>query len=249
MAETKRKGATRVADVPAEVLRDLNAGLIETATLAESLAMDFNQLLGNTLPELEVDIDPKAGVTKRMAAVGVAIIERYGDSKLGFLTAHPSDLVRGWGAYVQAGLPDIALGDRIERMRPFADDPHFGAREWAWLTLRPHIVAQPVEAIGHLQSWVTDPSANIRRFAIEATRPRGVWSAHIAVLKTDPEKARVLLDPVTADPARYVQDSVANWLNDAWKTSPDWVETYCAGLSSASDETRYIVKRALRNKS
>lgn len=239
-------------DVPPDILTELNAGQIEAATLAENLATDFNVLLANALPDIApvAAIDPKAGVTKRMATVAAVIIQQSGDTKLGFLGSHRSDLVRGWGAYVLAALPNISLRDRIEHMRPFADDPHFGVREWAWLALRPHIVKQPAVAIGHLLPWVTDLSANIRRFAVEATRPRGVWSAHIPDLKTAPEKARILLDPVTSDSSRYVQNSVANWLNDAWKTSPEWVETYCKHIADAapSNETSYIIKKALRNK-
>lgn len=248
---TKRTGATRVADVPSDILKELNAGQIEAATLAENLATDFNLLLRNTLPEIAtvVDFDGKTGVTKRMAAVAAAIIEHCGDSKLSFLRSHRSDMVRGWGAYVQAALPDIPLEGRIEYMRPFADDPHFGVREWAWLALRPHVVKSPKSSVEQLLPWVTDPSANIRRFAIESTRPRGVWSAHISVLKAEPKIASSLLKPVTSDPSRYVQNSVANWLNDAWKTRPDWVEAFCDRIAAANptDETLYIVKRALRN--
>ncbi len=135
-------------------------------------------------------------------------------------------------------------------MRVFADDPHFGVREWSWLALRPHIVKNPLETIALLQPWVTDPSANVRRFAIEATRPRGVWSAHIKTLKEEPEVARNLLDEVASDSSRYVQDSVANWLNDAWKTNPQWVDDYCTSILCLHNtkEATYIAKRALRNK-
>ena len=252
MVTPKRKGAARVADVPAQILKELNGGQIEAATLVESLATDFNLLLSIVLPDVAAvtDIDPKLGITKRMVAVAAAVTEHSGSSDLSFLSTHPSDLARGWGAYVLAATPDISLEDRIERMRPFADDLHFGVREWSWLALRPYVVKHPKKAMNLLESWVTDPSTNIRRFAIEVTRPRGVWSAHIPLLKAEPELARTLLDPLSADPSRYVQDSVGNWLNDAWKTSPQWVENYCTQLESvdAVGETLYIIKRALRNK-
>nr|WP_319247635.1 DNA alkylation repair protein [uncultured Celeribacter sp.] len=253
MVAQKRKGAARVADVPADILAELNAGEIEAATLSENLATDFAILLQTTLPELADDagrIDPKAGVTKRMAAAARIILDRYGMEKLPWLTAHRSDLLRGWGAYLIALNPELSLPGKIEAMRPFAGDPHFGVREWAWLALRPDIVAEPETAIQELTPFTEETSQYLRRFASEAIRPRGVWASHIKLLKDSPDEALTLIEQLKADQSRYVQDSVANWLNDAWKSQPVWVETLCSEWVQHSDTeaTRYIVKRALRNK-
>ena len=104
-------------------------------------------------------------------------------------------------------------------------------------------------AVRLLQAWATHPDANIRRFASEATRPRGVWCAQIDTLKKEPWRGLPLLEPLRGDASRYVQNSVANWLNDAAKTQPAWVQEVCARWSRSSSDaaTAYIVRRAQRS--
>lgn len=93
--------------------------------------------------------------------------------------------------------------------------------------MRPYISANLKESKTLLESWVRDANPNVRRCAVEGTRPRGVWTSHINALKQEPEMGLELLEQVRSDPSDYVRRSVANWLNDASKSRPEWVEDVC----------------------
>jgi 3-methyladenine DNA glycosylase AlkC len=261
---TPRTGARSIQLIPPDVLDRLNAGVMETVNLVEWLAVDQRLLLRNLLHQLgreeyikpvvqAVDTLAKSTVNTRNEAIGLSLMDcakRHSDTALfSELAAHTSDIVRCWACYFVGGAPEMSLAQRLEQIRPFAADPHFGVREISWLVLRPAIAGELVPAIELLQAWTSDPDENIRRFASEITRPRGVWCAHIEALKRDPELGLPILLPLYSDPSRYVQNSVANWLNDASKTRPDFVQNLCAQWSeqSNSPETAYIVKRGMRS--
>ncbi|MDP3273595.1 MAG: DNA alkylation repair protein [Deltaproteobacteria bacterium] len=231
----------------------LRNGEREAATLTECLAVDTLHLLKRTFADLALTPEQIAAlsaksITARMASAGATLYAHRGLDAMPTLLAHPSDTVRSWAPYVLACAPELSLEDRIARVRVSADDPHFGVREWAWMALRPHLAQDLTRAIATLTPWTRDPSPNIRRFVTEATRPRGVWCKKIDALVREPQLALPLLDPLCSDPERYVQNSVANWLNDASKSQPAWVQSLCKRWRSEnkSKSTEYICKRALR---
>lgn len=248
-------GAGTVAGIAPARRTLLDAGATETTTLAEGLAIDFATLMHSALPELGeaavVAMRQAAGIgiVKRMALAGRLILDRYDLDALAGVQGHGADTVRGWACFAIGTAPDLSLDERLARIRPLADDPHFGVREWAWIAVRPAIAEALEPAIGMLARWTGDPSERIRRFASEATRPRGVWCAHLRPLRDRPEDGLPILEPLRADPARYVQDSVGNWLNDAGKDRPDWVRSVCARWSAEcpAAETARIVKRGSRS--
>ena len=164
------------------------------------------------------------------------------------LATHTSYMARGWAAFAVTANPDLSLCARLEIARRFAADQSAAVRECAWDSYRQYVAADLPTGIALLQDWVMDADPNIRRCAVESTRPMGVWTAHIPALKSDPLPALPLLEPVRSDPSRYVQTAVANWLNDASKTRPDWViaVTDRWQRESPTPPTDWIVNRALR---
>ena len=265
--QAARRGASSRAAIPAQVLRELHAGRIETRSLVEWLALDLARLAASALPRIlgadgakrvacaaRASAAAKHGIAERTRGTGAALAAELGGGRertrrIGALSEHSSDSVRGWCAFAVAGGDGIPLEERLARVRPFAADAHFGVRELAWMAIRPALAVEIERAIALLAPWCDAPEASLRRFASESTRPRGVWCAHITRLKAEPALGISILEPLRADPDKYVRDSVGNWLNDAAKDRPDWVRATCARWTreSAGAETAYVVKRALRS--
>ncbi len=220
----KRRGASKISALPPEVLVELEAGTLETATLTEGLAIRMHALMRAVAPSMPLDqFDMNAGIVARMANAGMLFREYLSADALDEMARHPSDTVRGWAAFAIGQNTSLSGQERIAAMRPFAADAHFGVREWAWMAVRAIMVAETEMAIQELTPWAFDADPNIRRFASEASRPRGVWAASIPLLRTSPETGLPILHPLRFDPTRYVEDSVANWLNDAGKDKVDWL--------------------------
>jgi len=260
----RRKGSPNTAGVPEEVRRLLNTGRIEAVNLSEWLVVDQGAIAAHCLPALGLGQHVPAITTalqslgksttpKRNAAVASALHTGLGSTRaveraFKDLRRHPSDVIRSWACELVAAHAPWSLADKLDRVRPLAADANMGVRECAWMAVRDDIAAHLEEALTLLVPFVHDPDPNIRRFATEGTRPRGVWCRHIHALREEPARGIILLEPVRADPSRYVQNSVANWLNDASKSQPDWVQDVCRRWQkeSPTDETAYICRRALR---
>lgn len=231
----------------------LTAGTQQTQTLVEAFVIDMPELFAQVFPDLSNQasqhIKSNDSFTRRMAAAGNLALQHKGADAFATLANHASDTVRGWAAYLLGAQPGLSLEQRLNQARKLADDAHFGVREWAWIAIRPTLLQDIDTAIALLHPWTREISPNIRRYAAEILRPRGVWCAHIPTLKQNPEPGLVLIEPLKADPERYVQNSVANWLNDAAKTNPLWVRGVCTNWlkQSPTPATQYICKRATRS--
>lgn len=263
MTEIKRKGSRSTKDIPVDILEKLNKGEIETANLVEWLAIDQKLLLKNVLQQTNrfkyfepiitnINALKKQTVNTINESIGTSLFrlaKLENDNDLfTILSTHKSDLVRCWATYTIGKNEELSISKILNQIQPFSADKHFGVREICWLAVRPTIAKNLTESLAILSQWTKHSDENIRRFASEATRPRGVWCEHIEVLKQNPKLGLVILENLKSDSTKYVQDSVGNWLNDASKTNPEFVVEICKRWKeiSPTKETTYIIKKALR---
>lgn len=263
MIETKRKGSRSIREIPANILGQLNRGEIESANLVEFLGVDRKVLLENLLVQydrkhyLQPILSKIDGLEKLTAgtiyrAIGSGLAEQVAQNNdcdlLQLFSEHPSDIVRCWATYLIGNNAELSLAQMLDAIRPFAADRHFNVRECAWCDVRKNIAQDLTGSLSILSAWARDKDENIRRFASEVTRPRGVWCEHIVLLKQNPELGLPILEPLKSDESKYVRDSVGNWLNDASKSQPEFVRELCKRWvkESNTNETRYIIKKALR---
>lgn len=245
-----RRGARSYATVTSETRRHLEYELGQSSTHVEQMAIRFSTLLRSALPDV---VDSERSVDKgpfltRMRRAGTLVWEQRGWAGIEAAADSTSDTVRGWGAFALRVAPDLTPEDRIAATRRFADDAHFAVREWAWLSARDAIVEDPTAYLPVLVDLTGSSSVNLRRFAVEASRPRSVWGAHLALFKKCPEHGRALLDRVAADPHRYVQDATANWLNDVARAHAPWVQAVCASWAlEYGPAVARVCKRAQRS--
>jgi len=260
----KRKGSTTTLGVPKEVRTLLDLGLIETVNLAEWLVVDQESLARNVFQKenwrfLLQPLEEAFGLLKiktalkKMEVLGMVLAQGFSakvpfENALRRLKEHRSDVVRSWACFMIGKRSGLSLQESLKRIQPLAADGNMSVREAAWLAIRPKIMTQLGEALQLLMGFSLHRDANIRRFASEITRPRGVWCNHIPALKDNPELGLTLLEPLRSDDSIYVRNSVGNWLNDASKTKPGWVQDVCKRWEkeSPTKETAYIIRRGLR---
>ena len=260
-----RKGAQKVTEIPHDVLALLNAGKIPTVNLTEWLAVDHSQMVKSVFPSMGIDAtmvneivveisrQKKPSTMTVIKVVGSLLHAKYANTSqhatlFQQLSTHLSDSVRCYACYFVALNSAIPLVDKLSLLKPLVADNHFGVREVVWMALRPEMSDNLNICIPLMEQWAESDNPNIRRFSCEALRPRGVWCSHIEALKETPEIYLPVLEKLRADPSRYVQDSVGNWLNDASKSRPDFVAAVCERWEKESPikETQYIIKKATR---
>jgi 3-methyladenine DNA glycosylase AlkC len=255
----ERKGARSLKDLNPEVIEYLNKGLIETKNLMEWLATDQLYLLKLVLAdigkedwfsmfEVAVNHQKKPTANSNTKIIGETFGQMTEDSKIyDVLKIHTSDIVRCWACWGES-LHYDELTELLNAMKSYAADKHFGVREIVILATKPRMIENLELAIEILTPWTTSRDENVRRYAAESMRPVGVWVKKIGRFQEEPHLALPILEPLKSDTSKYVRDAVANWINDASKSQPDWVRNLCARWhqESTTKETAYIVKRGMR---
>jgi 3-methyladenine DNA glycosylase AlkC len=228
-----RRGAVRKVFVTPVLRARIESGELETATHIEQMAVSMSALMAAIEPTLQEPARSLDGLPflSRMRAGGALLHTLHGSSvySSGPRLGYP-DIARGWQV-LAIQCDALSVEDAYAFAAPFADDPHFAVREWAWLAVRPWVVAEPPAALSMALALAKVGSNRVRRFSIESTRPRSVWGTHIKALKTRPDLAVPLLDEVAQDRDRYVLKSTANWIRDAAHTRPDWASSYAVQLA------------------
>ena len=254
-----RKGARKIADIPPVVLELLNLGKIETVNLTEWLATDQLALLTMVLNDIDrsdwfepfeiaVSSQKKITANSNVKLIGQRFAQWIEDDQIRHtLSTHTSDIVRAWACWAIMTNED-ELVSLSQKAKPFAADPNSGLREVVIFATKDKLAAQLERSVAILSDWTADEDENVRRYVVEVLRPIGVWTKKIPQLQENPALGLPLIEPLKSDPSRYVQNAVANWLNDASKSQPEWVRQLCEEWTSASDSksTQYIVKRACR---
>jgi hypothetical protein len=82
------------------------------------------------------------------------------------LARHPSNTVRSWACFIIGAVSPMELGVRLNSIRPLADDPHLGVREWAlpcWPCGGPQVAAAAREIAEAFGGKTQPPKESPRR--------------------------------------------------------------------------------------
>lgn len=245
-----RRRAQGGAGLAAEARESSSLPLLEAAALAAGLprALGLEQEL-IAAGYFELGVVAQWRLTQDRLAERVAeadepreLLHRLAASEEARLRFHvPGVLARHY-----AEQPDAAL----QELRSLAEDEDLLVAEAVQaFGVRPQAEALGPEVVRLLQDWVADPSPFVRRAAIEAVRPRGVWVKHLSWSVDAPAYLGPLLEQLRGDSSRFVANAVGNALNDIAKKKPELVLEIVSRWQEEGDAgpwQEHIVRKALR---
>ncbi|MAW60209.1 MAG: hypothetical protein CMJ94_05165 [Planctomycetes bacterium] len=245
-----RRRANRGSGLAAEARETSSLPLLEAACLAVGLprALGLEQ-------ELEAAGYFSEGVVQQWRLTQERLAERVAEAEdpLGQLRAlaasseprlrfHVPGVIARW----LADRPEAALHE----LRPLAEDEDpMVAEAVQAFGVRPQAESLGPEVLELLLDWARDPSEYVRRAAVEAVRPRGVWVKHLAWSVESPAFLTPLFEELRGDHSRFVANAVGNALNDIAKKKAELVLEICARWQEEGEAgpwQEHIVRKALR---
>lgn len=115
--------------------------------------------------------------------------------------------------------------------------------------LRPLLRSWPEWTLDHLATWSLEDDVHVRRCASESIRIALPWTAKLDVALTHHARWRAVLEPLQADPERFVQKSVGNNLNDLMKADSALAKAIIDEWSAGEPPpaTQWIVHHGMRS--
>jgi 3-methyladenine DNA glycosylase AlkC len=115
-------------------------------------------------------------------------------------------------------------------------------------TVRPFLEKYTEQMLGVMIEWSNNDNFHLRRLASEGIRPRLPWHRRLKIFIEKPELILPILENLKEDEIKFVQKSVANCMNDILKDNYEIAMTVLKKWAKSENEnTRWIVKHALRN--
>ncbi len=104
------------------------------------------------------------------------------------------------------------------------------------------------DVIAHLKPWVQQKNPMVRRAAIEATRPRGIWVKRMVWAVESPALLLPLLEAMRDENFRLAANSTGNCFNDIAKDNPELALEVLSRWKEEGQgkQTQHIIKKGLR---
>ncbi len=121
-------------------------------------------------------------------------------------------------------------------------------------TIRPFVEKHQEKTMEQMARWSLNTNFHVRRLACEGSRPRLPWAAKLQCFIDDPAPLLSTLNQLKDDESKYVQNSVANCINDIFKDNFDvakdlidsWIFSDLKNVE-VPPQRKWIIRHAIRN--
>ena len=115
-------------------------------------------------------------------------------------------------------------------------------------TIRPFLAKYQQKTLDQMKRWALADNVHLRRLSSEGLRPRLPWASKYSPFIENPSPLIEILEILKDDKSKFVQNSVANAINDIFKDNEDiarkLIDTWAI---NPSFERAWIIRHAIRN--